>query len=252
MKTVLIIQARMGSSRLPGKVLKPLNGKPMLGWVVERASRAKSIDQCFVATTVDSSDDPIEEWCRANQTAVFRGSVYDVLDRYYNAAKSADADVIIRVTADCPLIDPEIIDALFDFFKREDADFAANRLPPPWHRTYPIGLDAEITSMVMLEKAWKTAEEKFEREHVMPWFYDMPGRCKVSIMDNKEDLGMHRWTVDTPEDYAMMEQLFQKLSDPLNASMNTILETINANSELEKINASSAAKDVKVIDYRIK
>ncbi len=252
MKTVMIIQARMGSSRLPGKVLKPLNGKPMLAWVVERASRAKSIDQCLVATTVDASDDPIQEWCEANGVAVYRGSVYDVLDRYYNAAKSAEADVIIRVTADCPLIDPAVIDELFAFFKREDADFAANRLPPPWHRTYPIGLDAEIVSMPMLEKAWKTAEEKFEREHVMPWFYDTPGRCKVAIMDNDEDLGMHRWTVDTPDDYAMMDLLFQKLADPSGASMKTIMETIAANPELEKINASSVAKDVKVIDNRIK
>lgn len=250
MKTVLIIQARMQSSRLPGKVLRPLKGKPMLEWVISRASHSHVIDNCLVATTTDSSDNPIETWCIEHNVPVFRGSQYDVLDRYYQAARSINADEIIRVTADCPLIDPDLIDELFAFYKREDADFAANRLPPPWHRTYPIGLDAEIVSMAMLEKAWNTAEEKFEREHVMPWFYDTPGRCKVSILDNAVDYGMHRWTVDTPDDYAMMQALFEKLDDPLTVSWLEILKVISENPELEMINASSHAKNVKVIDNR--
>lgn len=250
MKTVLIIQARMQSSRLPGKVLLPLGGKPMLEWVITRAEHAKVIDSCMVATTLDAADDPIEQWCNENHVPVYRGSQFDVLDRYYRAAQQAGADVIIRVTADCPLIDPALIDELFAFYVKEQADFAANRLPPPWHRTYPIGLDAEIVSMDMLTKAWENAEEKFEREHVMPWFYDTPGRCKVSILDNPEDYGMHRWTVDTPEDYAMMQALFDKLPDPLTASWLDVLETIRVNPELEMINASSHAKEMKIIDTR--
>ena len=247
---VMIIQARMQSSRLPGKVLLPLRDKPMLEWVLLRAERSKRIDKCIVATTTDTADDPIEKWCGCNNTAVFRGSQYDVLDRYYRAAQKMDAHIIIRVTADCPLIDPELIDQLYDFYENEKADFASNRLPPPWHRTYPIGLDAEIVSMNWLQKAWKNAEEKFEREHVMPWFYDTPGRCKVSIMDNPIDYGSHRWTVDTPEDYAMMQSLFKKLDDPLNASWHEVMRVINANPELEMINASSSAKDMKTVDTR--
>ena len=250
MNTVLIIQARMLSSRLPGKVLLTLRGKPMLEWVITRASHSVVISKCMVATTDDPSDDPIENWCTENNISVFRGSQFDVLDRYYHAAKSAGADIIIRVTADCPLIDPALIDELFAFYLKEDADFAANRLPPPWHRTFPIGLDTEIVSMPMLEKAWKNAGEKFEREHVMPWFYDTPGRCRVSILDNTVDYGMHRWTVDTPEDYAMMQALFDKIADPLIASWHDILQIISENPELEMINASSSAKDVKVIDTR--
>ena len=250
MKTVLIIQARMKSSRLPGKVMMPLAGKPMLEWVIERASRSKRIDTVMVATTTDVSDDPIEIWGREHQVMISRGSHFDVLDRYYQAALSAEADVIIRVTADCPLIDAELIDRLFDFYQKEEADFAANRLPPPWHRTYPIGLDAEIVSMPLLKKAWESAEEKYEREHVMPWFYDTPGRCKVCILDNPEDYGQHRWTVDTPEDYKMMQALFEKLDHPESAGWHDVLRVIQENPELELINASSHAKEMKVIDTR--
>lgn len=250
MKTVLIIQARMKSSRLPGKVLLPLRDKPMLEWVIERASKSQVIDCCMVATTTDPADDPIQTWCDGHGVLIYRGSHFDVLDRYYQAALSAGADVIIRVTADCPLIDPALIDELFAFYRKEEADFAANRLPPPWHRTYPIGLDAEIVSMPMLEKAWNEASEKYEREHVMPWFYDTPGRCKVSIMDDPEDYGQHRWTVDTPEDYQMMKLLFEKLDDPLTASWHDVLKIIESDPSLEMINAASKAKDVKTIDTR--
>ena len=250
MRTVLIIQARMASSRLPGKVLRPLRGKPMLEWVIERAGHSKVIDRCIVATTTDQSDDAIENWGNEHNVYVFRGSQFDVLDRYYQSALQVNADVIIRVTADCPLIDPKLIDELFVFYQKEQADFAANRLPPPWHRTYPIGLDAEIVSMDMLEKAWKNAGEKYEREHVMPWFYDTPGRCKVAIMDNPVDYGMHRWTVDTPEDYAMMQILFEKLRDPSKASWMDVLQTIQENPNIELINASSKAKEMQVVDSR--
>ncbi len=250
MKTVMIIQARMKSSRLPGKVLLPLRDKPMLEWVITRAAKSRAIDSCLVATTTDSADDPIETWCVEHGVPVYRGSEFDVLDRYYRAAKSAGADYIIRVTADCPLIDAELVDELFEFYKVTEADFAANRLPPPWHRTYPIGLDTEIVSMAMLEKAWTQAEEKFEREHVMPWFYDTEGRCKVRILDSKEDFGSHRWTVDTPEDYKMMSLLFDKLDDPEKASWHDVLKVIESNPELEMINAASKAKDVKVTDTR--
>ena len=131
MKTVMIIQARMKSSRLPGKVLLPLHGKPMLEWVITRAEKSKVIDTCMVATTTDPADDPIESWCGEHGVMVYRGSEFDVLDRYYRAAKAVGADHIIRVTADCPLIDAALIDELFEYYQVTEADFSANRLPPP-------------------------------------------------------------------------------------------------------------------------
>lgn len=248
----MIIQARMGSSRLPGKVMKDLCGRPMLEWVVKRGQRAKQIDQVMVATTVDPGDDAIAKWCEENSVQCYRGSVFDVLDRYYQAAKLVEADIVVRVTADCPLIDPDVLDRTIELFKKEDADFAANRLPPPWHRTFPIGLDVEVVSFKMLERAWKEAEAPFEREHVMPWFYDTEGRCKVSILDNDPDYGMHRWTVDTPDDYELLKKIFGHLSDPMNASWLDVLHLIATHPDYEKINESTHAKRVDVVDERAK
>lgn len=250
MNTVMIIQARMGSSRLPGKVLKDLAGRPMMEWVVERGSRAKLVNRVVLATTEDPSDDPIENWCREHDVLCYRGSSYDVLDRYYQAAKLAEADLIVRVTADCPLIDPDVLDDVIRYYLENHADFAANRLPPPWHRTFPIGLDVEVVSFAMLERAWNEATEMFEREHVMPWFYDTEGRCKIAILDNDPDCGMHRWTVDTPEDYAMMQKLLETIPDPLTAGWTDVLDIINTHPEFEAINASSHAKKVDVVDTR--
>ena len=172
MRTVAIIQARMNSSRLPGKVLQDIAGQPMLMRVLERARRAKTVDDVIVATTTDPSDDPIEAVCRERGYLIYRGSMFDVLDRYYGAARLAQADVIVRVTADCPVIDPAVIDQVVEAFHTQNADFACNRLPPPWKRTWPIGLDTEVCSFAGLERAWKEAVLPYEREHVMPFFYD--------------------------------------------------------------------------------
>ena len=250
MQTVMIIQARMGSSRLPGKVMKDLAGKPMMEWVVTRGSRAKLIDRVMLATTTDPGDDPIAEWCESHQIPCFRGNVYDVLDRYYQAAKTIKADLIVRVTADCPLIDPDVLDDTIRYYLENHADFGANRLPPPWHRTFPIGLDTEVVSFEMLEKAWNEATELFEREHVMPWFYDTEGRCKIALLNHDPDYGMHRWTVDTPEDYEMMKKIFENLLDPEFASWLDVLKLIETHPDFETINANSHAKQVDVVDQR--
>src|SRR5512133_3030988 len=143
-RVVAIVQARMSSSRLPGKVLLDLAGQPMLARVVERARRSRRIDQVAVATTTDPSDDPVEAFCRERGYACVRGSMHDVLDRYYQAARQLQAGVIVRLTADCPLVDPGLIDETVQAFHREEVDFACNRLPPPFTRTYPIGLDVEV------------------------------------------------------------------------------------------------------------
>jgi spore coat polysaccharide biosynthesis protein SpsF len=172
-KTLAIIQARMSSSRLPGKVLLDIAGQPMLVRVIERTRRAHTLDGVVVATTEDAADDPIEQMCVARGYLCYRGSLQDVLDRYYQAARKFDAGVIVRITGDCPVIDPHVIDATVNvFFQQAETGFAATRLPPPWRRTLPIGLDVEVVSFASLERAWNEAGLPFHREHVMPFFYE--------------------------------------------------------------------------------
>lgn len=249
-KIVAIIQARMGSSRLPGKVLKDLAGKAMLAHVIERSQKAKVIDAVMVATTVNEQDLPIVAYCRDAGVAVFQGDEFDVLDRYYQAAKTANADIIVRLTADCPLMDATLIDELVAAFLESGVDFAANRLPPPWKRTYPIGLDIEVVSFANLEKAWQLAEAKFEREHVMPYFYDEPGRFKTLLMHYIEDLGDKRWTVDTPQDLEMLQSVFAHFSDQPNFGWLDVYQWLKEHPEIEAINAEIGHKHVKEVDQR--
>ncbi|HQL92156.1 MAG TPA: glycosyltransferase family protein [Anaerolineaceae bacterium] len=205
---VAIIQARMSSSRLPGKALLPIAGVPMLKRVFDRVQRASLVDKVVVATTSDPSDDAIEKACAEWRVACFRGSLYDVLDRYYQAAKFYNAKTIVRITADCPMIDPLEIDKVLTRFFETDCDFAANRLPPPFNRTTPIGMDTEVCSFDALQRAWENAELSFEREHVMPWLYETPGRAKICVVDDPRGIGHLRFTVDTPADYALAEQIY--------------------------------------------
>ena len=162
MNIVALIQARMSSSRLPGKVLMDITGEPMLSRVVERTRLAAQVNQVVVATTTDACDDTVADFCQAHAYPCFRGNLHDVLDRYYQAACTYAADAVVRITADCPVIDPGLIDEMITFFcagNDESSalpyDFAANRLPPPWKRTYPIGLDLEMCTFTALERAWK-------------------------------------------------------------------------------------------------
>jgi spore coat polysaccharide biosynthesis protein SpsF len=192
-RVVAIVQARMASTRLPGKVLCEIAAQPMLVRVVERTQRARTIDRVIVATTTDPADDAIARLCALQKYDSYRGSMNDVLDRVYQTASSFDADIIVRITADCPLIDPDVIDHTVNSFLGRTAplsisptanpmesvtapqfplDFAANRLPPPWKRTYPIGLDTEVCSFAALQRAWKEADQPHQREHVMPYLYE--------------------------------------------------------------------------------
>ncbi|MBN2257957.1 MAG: glycosyltransferase family protein [Anaerolineaceae bacterium] len=170
--TIAIVQGRMSSSRLPGKILMDIGGQPMLMRVVNRVRRAQTVNQVVVATTEDSSDNPVENLCHNRGVPIFRGSLYDVLDRFYQAAILFQATSVVRVTADCPLIDPVEIDHVVHAFHEQDVDIAANRLPPPWRRTYPIGLDVEVCKIEALERAWCEAKSPHEREHVMPYLYE--------------------------------------------------------------------------------
>jgi spore coat polysaccharide biosynthesis protein SpsF len=273
-RTVAIIQARMSSSRLPGKVLLDINGRPMLAHVIERTRRAQIVDQTLVATTSDPSDDALADFCQVNEYPLFRGSLYDVLDRYYQAAAASQAEVIVRITADCPLIDPQVIDKVVRRFLgyetpeiqspgRQDVDasaglpydFAANRLPHPWGRTYPVGLDTEVCTFAALELAWHEASLPYQREHVMPFFYDQPERFRILHVNQEEavtnlDTGALRWTVDTLSDLELARRIFAAFNGRDDFSWLEVLELVERQPELMQINAQSKAKDYRAFDAR--
>jgi spore coat polysaccharide biosynthesis protein SpsF len=251
MKVVAFVQARLGSSRLPGKVLKELGGQPLLAWCVERARRAQTVTQVAVATTDNPADDPIVAACMQRGYDFYRGSQFDVLDRYYQAARYFDAEVVVRITADCPFIDPVLIDLTVQEFLDSGADFAANRLPPPWKRTYPIGLDTEVCAMAGLERAWKEATQKFEREHVMPYFYDREGRFKVHVLHTDPDFGYLRWTVDTPADLELLRAVVQRLDGRMDFTWQEVLAIFQREPELASINAGVQHKTATDVDQRM-
>jgi spore coat polysaccharide biosynthesis protein SpsF len=247
---VSIVQARMNSSRLPGKVLMPIAGYSMLNWVVERARMSQLTDAVWVATTTDPSDDAIAAYCETQGYPLYRGSEQDVLDRFFQAAKLAKADIVVRLTADCPLIDPGLIDEVVRKLIEEQADFAATRLPPPFHRTYPIGLDVEAVYFKGLEEAWKNATTQYQREHVMPFFYEDEGQYKVTILNAEEDKGNYRWTVDTAEDLRLVEQLAAAFDGRRDFSWQEVLAYFEVHPELHGINAAVTHKTFKDVDSR--
>jgi spore coat polysaccharide biosynthesis protein SpsF len=251
-KVVAIIQARMAASRLPGKVLKELGHQPVLGWMIARTRRAELINEVVIATTTDPSDDPVAAYCHQNGIKFTRGNMQDVLDRYYQAAKLHGADVVVRLTADCPFIDPAMLDDNLRTFM--DAvpklDFAANRLPPPYQRTIPIGLDAEFCWFKGLETIWREAKEKHQREHVMPFFYEHPERFTILHITHQPSYGHLRWTVDTPEDLAMLRQIVSHFPGRDDFSWQDILALVEAHPEMGEINADVRHKDYREVDER--
>ena len=275
-RILAIIQARMSSTRFPGKVLADIGGQPMLARVVERARRAKLVDQVVVATTCDYTDDILADFCTARKYPSFRGSQFDVLDRFYQTAKVYGGEVIVRLTADCPLIDPDLIDEtihaffwdnaagsrpsvvngtspIIENFSLENAfDFAANRLPPPWKRTYPIGLDVEVCSFAGLERAWKEAEQPYQREHVMPYFYETPGRFKTYILEHVPDYGSLRWTVDTEEDLKLVREIYRRFDNRDDFSWREVLMLFEKEPRLAQINAHVEHKNMGDVDLRHK
>ncbi len=262
---VAIIQGRMSSSRLPGKILVDIAGQPMLQRVFMRTSRAASVSQTLFATTTDPSDDPVAEYCDFSGIPFTRGSLYDVLDRYYQAAKQAKADYVVRITADCPVIDPELIDNVVNTLLEGEYDFVCNRLPPPWHRTYPIGLDVEACKFQVLAKAWKEAKEPQHREHAMPYFYEgveltrqsrtletgtSPRGYNIALLQHTTDFGDYRWTVDTPEDLEFMRQVYSHFDGRDDFSWKEVLDLVHDKPELMKLNAGVQHKTLKDIDKR--
>lgn len=258
LNVVAFIQARVNSTRLPGKVLLDIAGKPMLTRVVERTKLAESISSIVVATTTDPSDEAIVELCEIEGYNWYRGSQFDVLDRYYQAAKQFGAEIIVRITADCPVIDPDVIDktvqALADFMHANpghaESGFSANRLPPPWGRTYPVGLDTEVCTFASLELAWKEAILPHQREHVMPFFYENPGRFNIIHVNHERDFGHLRWTVDTPEDLELIRQIYRFFLGRLDFSWLEIIDLIEREPELLNINAQVQPKYYRQFDER--
>ncbi len=250
MRIVALIQARLGSSRLPGKVLKDIAGKPMLLRVVERVRLANLVTHVVVATTDAEQDDEIALFCETAGIDFYRGSQFDVLDRFYQAAKHFEADVIVRITADCPVIDPGLIDETVETLINHGLDFAANRLPPPWHRTYPIGLDVEACTMSALERAWHEAALPFEREHVMPYFYDQEGRFNVAVLNTDPDYGHLRWTVDTPDDLSLLHAMYSHLNQLESFDWLDILALVQSHPELQHMNENVNARQTFEVDDR--
>jgi spore coat polysaccharide biosynthesis protein SpsF len=207
MKVVAIIQARMGSTRLPGKVLLDLAGEPMLVRDVNRVRRATLLHEVVVATTMESEDDAIVSLCASRGWSCSRGSQDDVLDRYYQTAVAYDADVVVRITSDCPLIDPDVVDLVVrEFLKRQPGiDYASNVLP---HRTYPRGLDTEVMRFDALERAWREDTNPALREHVTPYIYRNEGRFRMHGVTSSVDHSAMRWTVDTPEDLGLVRHIY--------------------------------------------
>lgn len=212
MKTVAIIQARMGSTRLPRKVMLDLAGQPMLVRDVNRVRRARTLDEVVVATTVKSDDDVIADLCESLGWLCSRGNEQDVLDRYYRVAVERVADVIVRLTSDCPLIDPDVIDLVVSEFKRlhPQLDYLSNTLP---RRTFPRGLDTEVFSFRALEQAWRDDSNAAWREHVTPYIYRNPDIFKISGVASEVDYSEMRWTVDTPEDLEFARRIYTHFGD---------------------------------------
>lgn len=251
-RVVCFIQARMGSSRLPGKVMQELCTQPMLWWVVTRAKMARLVDLVVVATTQNSTDDAIETYCQKQKISCFRGDEFDVLDRIYQAALFHSADIVVRLTADCPLIDHQLIDEVVDELLKSKLDFCTNRLPPPFERTYPIGLDVEVVTMCALKQAWENAHERYEREHVMPFFYQPGSPYQIKIMNYSQDLGSLRWTVDTPQDLIFIREVLSHLKCRTDFGWMDVLEIVQKNPHLININADVIHKQVDDVDQRAK
>ncbi len=233
MSVVAIIQARMKSTRLPGKVLKDIGGETMLARVVNRVRRAKLVDKVVVAMPTSEQDIPIVEECGRIGVTWYRGSEDDVLDRYLKAAVRYNAETIVRVTADCPFVDPDVIDVIGKAFLRRYTSYVSNTIK----RSYPRGLDVEFIKLSALFLAWQGAKEQHEREHVTPYIYEHRERFSVMQVTDSEWNLDKRWTVDTPEDLEFSRAVYAKLGNRDDFSWLDVLKIVKADPSLEKINA---------------
>lgn len=238
MKVVAIIQARMGSTRLPGKVLKDICGQTVLARVVNRTRRAALLHDVVVATTLKSADDAIVEECARLSVACFRGDEADVLGRYYQAAQEFSADAIVRITSDCPLIDPELIDAAIRAFLDEKPDYVTNSLV----LTYPRGLDVEVFTAQALACAWSAAKETYQRVHVTPYLYENPKLFKIVSLTAEKNYSLYRWTLDTEEDLALIRGIYKHFPEGDCIHWRQVLALLEDHPELAELNSHVQGK----------
>jgi spore coat polysaccharide biosynthesis protein SpsF len=231
---IAIIQARLGSTRLPRKVLLEIMERPLLSYMIERVKKATHIDKIVIATTTNKIDNDIETLCSVENIACFRGNENDVLDRYYKCALKYEAKTVVRLTSDCPLIDPNLIDDVVNHFqKNKNYDYVANTAPPPG--TYPDGMDVEVFSYEALEKAWHLAKKKSEREHVTFFFWKNPDLFDTFRYDHTSDYSRYRLTIDYYEDFMLIEKIINHFKH-LNYTMDAIIAYLEKNDELLKLN----------------
>jgi spore coat polysaccharide biosynthesis protein SpsF len=241
MRIVAIIQAHMGSTRLPGKVLLDLGGRTMLARVIRRAQRSKLIDEVTVACSTESSDDAIVAECAKLGVRVHRGSDSDVLDRYHGATVAFQPEAIVRITSDCPLIEPEVSDKVIARFIESGADYASNTID----RSYPRGLDTEVCKRVCLDRAWSEATEPYQRVHVTPYLYQNPDLFKIVQVRGETDLNELRWTVDTPEDYEFISRIFAHFDGQDDFTWHDVLAMLKLNPGLDEINRHIRQKELR-------
>lgn len=224
----------MTSTRLPGKVLKEVMGKPLLEYLIERLRRVKQLSNIVIATTVNDTDQQIVELCDKLGVDCFRGSEEDVLSRYYYAALHYNADHIVRITSDCPIIDPDMIDEVISYYFEQKSDYTSNGL----ERSFPRGMDTEVFSFKALEEVHQEATESFEREHVTPFLYNNKDRFKTHNFSYKYDCSYHRWTVDTQEDFILIQKIIEALyNQKPDFTLEDCLALFEQNREWMNINA---------------
>lgn len=237
MRTVAIVQARMGSSRLPGKVLADLQGKTVLSRVVDRLRRAALLQQIVIATSAAERDDAIVAECKRIHVDCSRGSEDDVLDRYHRCAEAHAAAAVVRITADCPLIDPEIVDAVIRKFLEYPCDYASDDF-------YPRGLDVEVFTMAALTRAWREARRSYEREHVTPYIYEHPELFRLVSIRAKADYSRYRWTLDTVEDLEFLRTVYARLRNQDDFSWRDVLQLMQLEPLLAQINEHVVQKAI--------
>ena len=239
-KIVTVIQARTGSSRLPGKVTKEILGRSLLIRMVERV-QASTLKGCIVvATTTDKEDDVIEDICQDNRILCYRGSALDLLDRHYQAGKWQEADAVVKIPSDCPLIDPRVIDKVLQYYLDNNFEYVSNLHPA----TYPDGNDVEVMNFSTLEKAWREAKKDFEREHTTPYLWEHPEKFSIGnvVWGSGLDYSMsHRFTIDYAEDFVFIKTIFESLYPKNhNFGLQEILELLRVNPHIAAINEKYA------------
>lgn len=241
MPTVAVVQARMTSTRLPGKVLLEVLGRPMLSYQLERVARVPSIDAIVIATTTNATDDPVEAFAREGGFGLHRGPEHDVLARFDGALSDSDAETVVRLTADCPLTDPDVIEQVIQRYKTADSvcDYVTNAIP----RSYPAGLDVEVIKREALEAAAAEASDPYDREHVTPFLYRNPERFRLLSVVLDPSLAWERWTLDEPGDFELIKRVLEALY-PINPSfrMRDVIRVLDENPDWRGLNGSVREK----------